>query len=312
MPPVNVWDAEHALDADQARQLLAAQFPQLALDSVEPFGVGFDNTVYLVDGEWAFRFPRREVAVPLMARELGLLPGLAPRLPLAVPVPELVGRPGGRLPVAVLGRPAGPRAGARRRRPAGRRPRLRSAPRSAASSRPCTSRPWPGTSAATCRTTRCAAAPRAPGARWRGTSWTGWPAAAAGEPGSATDRAVDEVIAAADPLAPPAGEPVVVHGDLHLRHLLVGADGTATGVIDWGDSCLADPAAGPVAGLRRLQRTARAALLAAYGRPVDEERELRARVLALALCSALADYADLEGHPALLVESLAGVGRAVA
>ena len=36
--------------------------------------------------------------MPLMARELGLLPELAGRLPLAVPVPELVGRPAGDYP----------------------------------------------------------------------------------------------------------------------------------------------------------------------------------------------------------------------
>ena len=53
------------------------------------------------------------------------------------------------------------------------------------------------------------------------------------------------------------------------------------------------------------------ALLSAYGRPVDEERELRARLLALMLCAALADYADIEGFPALLTESLAGLRRAV-
>ena len=88
LPPVNVWDAEHALDATAARVLLSGQFPDLALASVQPLGIGFDNTVYLVDDVWVFRFPRREVAVPLMERELAVLPGLAPRLPLPVPVPS--------------------------------------------------------------------------------------------------------------------------------------------------------------------------------------------------------------------------------
>ena len=126
------------------------------------------------------------------------------------------------------------------------------------------------------------------------------------QPGSATDRAVDEVIAAADPLGPPDGEPVVVHGDLHLRHLLVGPDGLATGVIDWGDACLADPALDLSLAFGAFTGPARAALLAAYGRPLDEERELRARVLALCLCAALADYGDLEGPGA------AGRGAAAA
>jgi aminoglycoside phosphotransferase (APT) family kinase protein len=309
VPPVNVWDAEHALDADQARQLLAAQFPQLALDSVEPLGVGFDNTVYLVDGAWAFRFPRREVAVPLMARELRPAPGLAPRLPLAVPVPELVGRPAGGYPWPFWGarlvpgleladagcptrtasRSAGRWGLPRGAAPAGRGPGPRRPP---------------------------AARPDAPGhAQHPRTDGAGPP----GQAGRARELAArlgdrpcgDEVIAAADPLGPPDGEPVVVHGDLHLRHLLVGPDGLATGVIDWGDSCLADPALDLSLAFGAFSGPARAGLLAAYGQPLDEERELRARVLALCLCAALADYGDLEGHPALRAEALAGVRRAV-
>jgi aminoglycoside phosphotransferase (APT) family kinase protein len=103
-----------------------------------------------------------------------------------------------------------------------------------------------------------------------------------------------------------------VHGDLHLRHLLIGPDGLATGVIDWGDSCLADPALDLSLAFGAFSGAARGALLAAYGQPLDEARELRARVLALCLCAALADYGDLEGHPALRAEALAGVTRAVA
>ena len=56
----NVWDAEHALDVHAAQALLAAQFPALALDSVVELAYGFDNTVFVVDGTWAVRFPRRQ------------------------------------------------------------------------------------------------------------------------------------------------------------------------------------------------------------------------------------------------------------
>ena len=268
---MNVWDAEHALDADQARRLLAAQFPQLALDSVEPLGFGFDNTVFLVDGEWALRFPRREIAVPLMVRELGLLPGLAPRLPLAVPVPQLLGRPAGDYPWPFWGgrlvpgwsspTPDCPTMTARR-----------SAPRSGGSSQPCTGRAVARDLGGglphdpMLRATPCSRGPMARDFLDRLAGHGSW------QPGSATDRAVDEVIAAADPLGPPAGEPVVVHGDLHLRHLLVGADGTATGVIDWGDSCLADPALDLSVAFGAFSGPAREVLLAAYGRPLDEER----------------------------------------
>jgi aminoglycoside phosphotransferase (APT) family kinase protein len=307
---VNVWDAEHALDADQARRLLAGQFPDLELASVEPLGIGFDNTVYLVDGTWVFRFPRREVAVALIDRELAVLPGLAGRLPLPVPVPELVGRPGGDYPWPFWGARLVPgRELAAAEVPGGDRAELGAQVGAflQALHDPVVARDLGG------------ALPHDP--MRRGTPSTRGPSARANldrlaargcwDLGSAVDRAVNEVITAADPLPAPSGEPVLVHGDLHLRHLLVLSDGRAGGVIDWGDSCLADPALDLSLAYAAFAGPARTALLAAYGRPVAEERELRARVLAVNLCSALADYADLEGHRGLLAEALAGVRRAV-
>ncbi|XVQ08691.1 phosphotransferase [Spirillospora sp. CA-255316] len=84
----------------------------------------------------------------------------------------------------------------------------------------------------------------------------------------------------------------------------------AAGVIDWGDACLADPAVDLSLAYGAFAGTARAVLLEAYGRPVPPERELAARVLALFLCAALAQYAAAEGHRTLLAEALTGIGRA--
>ncbi len=103
---------------------------------------------------------------------------------------------------------------------------------------------------------------------------------------------------------------MVVHGDLHIRHLLVDGGGRATGVIDWGDLCRADPAVDLCLAYAAFTGTARAALLSAYG-PVGAERELRARALAVFLSAALADYAASEARPGLLGEALAGLRRAV-
>jgi aminoglycoside phosphotransferase (APT) family kinase protein len=83
-------------------------------------------------------------------------------------------------------------------------------------------------------------------------------------------------------------------------------------VIDWGDSCRADPSVDLSLACAAFSGPAQRALLDAYGRPVGEERELRARVLAVSLCSALADYAEVVGRPTLLAESLAGLDLAVA
>jgi aminoglycoside phosphotransferase (APT) family kinase protein len=62
---------------------------------------------------------------------------------------------------------------------------------------------------------------------------------------------------------------VICHGDLHVRHLLVDRDGSVTGVIDWGDLCLADPAVDLSIAYFAFAGRARADLLSAYGRTVS-------------------------------------------
>ena len=308
---MNVWDPERVVDETLARALLREQFPDLALESVEPLGVGWDVTVYLVDGTWAVRFPRREVAVPTLLREIALLPALAPRLPLPVPVPQLVGRPTDDFPwtfwgarmvpgieLADSGLTDGQRAVAAR--DVGEFLAVLHDPAVAL---------MHGADLPHDPMRRALPSTRGPMTRdfldkmaARG-SW---------EKGSVVDRAVDEVLAAGQPLGAPAGEPVLVHGDLHLRHLLVTPEGAAAGIIDWGDACLADPALDLSLAYAAFSGASRVALFEAYGAEPDEARELRARVLALCMCAALADHADQNGMPRMLAEALAGLARAAA
>lgn len=53
---------------------------------------GFDFKVLVVDGEWVIRVPRHGLAVEEIAMEVDLLPVLAPHLPVAVPRFEYVSR----------------------------------------------------------------------------------------------------------------------------------------------------------------------------------------------------------------------------
>jgi aminoglycoside phosphotransferase (APT) family kinase protein len=87
-----IWSAEYVVTEAQARQLIETQFPELAPVIVRPLGEGFDNTVYQVNDHYVFRFPRREVAVDLLKTENQLLPRLVHRLPLAIPEPLFVGQ----------------------------------------------------------------------------------------------------------------------------------------------------------------------------------------------------------------------------
>lgn len=87
------WAPDATVTQASARERILAQFPALAPFVVEPMGEGWDNTAFLVNDTFVFRFPRRTFAVPLLAREIALLPLIAPHVPLAVPVPEFIGAP---------------------------------------------------------------------------------------------------------------------------------------------------------------------------------------------------------------------------
>ncbi len=54
------------------------------------FSGGWDSEASLVDGRWVERRPRRPEVVDQLRRETRLMPWLAPRLPLRVPVPEIL------------------------------------------------------------------------------------------------------------------------------------------------------------------------------------------------------------------------------
>src|SRR5215207_3534298 len=91
------WLPQVVVSPELALELVREQFPGLGR-TIEPFGSGWDNTAYLVDGDLVFRFPRREFAVRFTGREIHVLPKLAPRLPLPVPLPLWIGEPTERFP----------------------------------------------------------------------------------------------------------------------------------------------------------------------------------------------------------------------
>lgn len=307
------WVAEREVTPRQAAALVTCQFPELAGAHVSRFAAGWDHTVYRVTAsgaDWTFRFPRRQIALPGFAREIAVLPRLAPRLPLPAPAAELVGRPGEGYPWPFAGARFLP---GRELAHAGTADRTAVATSLGAFLRALHD---PGVAAALGAELPVDPMRRADPAHRAGMARPRLVALHArghlGEP--AVDRA--EQLFAAASLPPPAGPFVLVHGDLHLRHLLVdrGPDRplTTVGVIDWGDLCLADPCVDLSIAYAAFAGADRAALLAAYGHPVGAEREARARVLAVSLCAALADHAadPVHGDPVLLAEALAGIARA--
>jgi aminoglycoside phosphotransferase (APT) family kinase protein len=86
--------AEVDIDETLVRRLLGDQCPDLAALPLVAVPGGWDNAIFRLGTDRAVRLPRRAPAAPLVEREQRWLPVLAPRLPLGVPVPERIGRPG--------------------------------------------------------------------------------------------------------------------------------------------------------------------------------------------------------------------------
>ena len=296
------WEAEVAIDEMLVRALLVEQFPELDASSACLLGEGWDNSVWVVEERWAFRFPRREVAIPGVERELQVLVALAPRLPVPIPVPRFVGAPTDRFPWPFFGaellsgiEPCDAGLVDEERELLGTElghflrvlhsPETLAVvdPRSALPDDPIRRADTPFRVTRTRE--RLAELPRD---LWR------------------PPTRVSEILAEGDRL-PPGTTRVLTHGDLHVGHLLV-RHGSVSGVIDWGDMCRSDPAIDLMLVWSLLPPAGRERFVEAYG-PIDEESYLRARVLALFLGSTLALYARDVGHTALERECIAGLER---
>jgi aminoglycoside phosphotransferase (APT) family kinase protein len=281
----------------EARQAVRAC--GLAADDVRIVAAGWDNTVVLVDDDWVFRFPRREIALPGIDREIALLPRLAPQLSLPIPVPEHVGvygdppwrfwgarhLPGTELKVA-------DQVGVEVGRSLGRFvAELHALP--ADSSLPVD--PF-GRADAVSRAVRA----RDVMADLRAT-----------EPGldSLEDSSVEEVLAAGEAAGPPPTETVLSHGDLYSRHVLVDEHGAPAAVIDWGDLCMAPRSVDLSIAYSTLTGPAREAFFAEYGR-IDDDTALRARVMAIFSTASVAAYARELDNDILLASALVGLALA--
>ena len=90
----------HELEIDETlvRTLLHEQHPDLATMPLRRVAHGWDNVTFRLGDELAVRLPARAVAAPLIEHEQRWLPLLAPLLPVPVPAPVRLGRPGAGFP----------------------------------------------------------------------------------------------------------------------------------------------------------------------------------------------------------------------
>ena len=106
----------------------------------------------------------------------------------------------------------------------------------------------------------------------------------------------------------PGPHRVLVHGDLGAEHLLV-ADGRLSGVLDWSDAAVSDPAVDFARLLRDFGPAFLDEVAAAYGGPPDEG--FADRVLFVARCAALEDlaYGVATGRDQYSTAARASLGR---
>lgn len=291
------WAAQIEVGEELARTLIGGRYPALLRGGrLRRLGEGWDNVVWATAGGAAFRFPRRRVALAGVRREMALLPQLAPSLPLAIPDAAYPGAPTDEFPWPWFGSRIVEGREIADYEPLSETQRIALAVELARFLRALHALDLPAARALPLdpmgRADMALRVPRTRDALARA---------------GVDDERAREVLRAAAHLPAP-GPPVLVHGDLHVRHLLVDGAGALTGVIDWGDVCRADRAADLSPLWSLLPPAGRAAFLASYG-PVDDDALLRARVLALFLCAALAAYARDERIASLEREARAGLER---
>ena len=264
------WDAAREVGPELALSLVREQFPALAARRAEPFGSGWDNTAVLIDGALVVRFPRKESAVAFLEAEARALPSLAPRLPLAIPNPEWIGRPTERFPWPFLGyrRLPGRTACSAALTEGGRMAMAEPLGRflAALHSIPINGLDLPGDTIHRTDFHR-----RMPLLAERLDALRGF--------GVIDDPAPWLRLFESRDFPPPAARAVPVHGDLYARHLLVDEANRVTGVIDWGDVHAGDPGIDLSLIFGFLPPPARSGFLRAYG-DVDARTMRMARLRA--------------------------------
>ena len=252
--------AEVEIDEPLVRALLRDQHPDLADRRLRFAAEGWDNATWRLGDDLAVRLPRRALGAELIAHERRWLPGLALRIPVAVPTPVRLGEPGEGYPWPwhVVPWYAGRTAD---RAPLDARGARRLGAALGALHRP--------------------ALPSAPHNPYRSIHL------------SLRDPPVDVLRrarydhglsrlqrvwqAALD--VPEAAEPTWVHGDVHVRNLLV-RGGDLAAILDWGDLCAGDPAVDLGALWTVLDAGHGDAFRGGYG-PIDDALLARARGWAL-------------------------------
>lgn len=272
MTNANPWDADWEVSEPLIRTLILRQFPQLSSMPIKLIGCGWDNMVFRVGDDFVFRFPRRNVAVELIKKEGMLLPMLAAFLTIPYPKPVFYGEPTTDYPFSFLGYTYLP----------GTFPKGLTDEQRASSA----------VALATFLKSLHAFPPQR--ARENGieqdhrnlldiakrkakiqTFLSTLAVHISGEDRDAIANYLGQVVI--DRISP---REVLLHGDLHVKNMLVDEAGQISGIIDWGDLNVGHPGADLNVVYSFLPPHARQSFFQVYGE-VDEETKILARMMAV-------------------------------
>jgi aminoglycoside 2''-phosphotransferase len=295
------------VDAATARRAIELTFPTLRVAACRYLSEGWDSSVWEVNGSLIFRFPKRAEVGAWLHREIALLPSLVPALP--VPIPHLTY-------IALAGAPADPNL------PFAGYPKLEGVfldqvpellhpasplvPQLSDFLRALHSFPLD----------RAVAHGVPPGSwsAWRG-HWHAFAARAMRDDDPALDPPTRAWVAATRDaflaeLALAARPVALLHRDLALEHILADPTGERiTGVIDWGDVWIGDPAIDFAGFAYACDAATLDALLAAYG-PVDDRFRQRAVWYATLAPFHLLQFGLDTNDPARIAEAHAAIHSA--
>jgi aminoglycoside phosphotransferase (APT) family kinase protein len=272
---INQWQAQYIIHEQDALKIINAQFPELHARTIELLGVGWDNTAYIINNEFVFRFPRRASAVALLQHEMAALPIIAQQVNLTVPYPEWQGKPTQDYPWPFSGYTMLPGSTADRMNLSDEKRIQLAKPIAQFLAR---------LHAITSTQSSLATLPKDFVFQRLGLDYL-IPAVTSNLAKVAVLQLLEHkvqlyhILSVAHLLRPPTNS-TLVHGDVYCRHLLVDDTAKLTGIIDWGDVQLADSALDLAIAHSFLPPLAHEAFKASYGF-ISEETWNLARFRAL-------------------------------
>jgi aminoglycoside phosphotransferase (APT) family kinase protein len=93
------------IDRHNVAEIIAMQFPELRPVEASYLGEGYDSTAFDVNNELVFRFPKRADVEAQLLIETAILPRLAERTPIPIPAFSFHGRPSSEFPRHFVGYP---------------------------------------------------------------------------------------------------------------------------------------------------------------------------------------------------------------